>query len=732
MTEKEEKKRPWREDKRSWILYWDKLKEFDNIISDSVEGNRYIFDCETVRLSIWSEKWQVFADIGISRFLDQVRNKKRGYEVESLRATRIFYKGIELQEKYKEIDAGLIEFIDIKGELSKNLINMSRGNLTPDGERYLETEMYPGLLDGVHKVLLHLGKNSKQNVNFVEKIKKIFERKCEQIIRDVEVQNESEDCYQEFIAFVVTVSVLSYFACRDEWNLTELLAGHHEENGEEWLQLIGYINEKLDEEQMKNVRIKLAKMTNFFNITVYSETYKKFQRRNIRADGRKGGCFSEIFSGDKHWAIRQVRRDQYSGWKMQLIQLREESERLYNKLIAVPKNSILDDELEQWADELCDAGNVLEIQIDSSQQFIMNWLLKNIPTVGMFCSNHGNIRVSIFSSRIYPSIYMNKGFKHLIMERIFKYAGEGIERFSTIVWQGREFLSFRELPFSLFFVKRGYLSQNSYRKCIVPIHGDRFMKWNDSNIKNDLCLLKNKLESLLGAADIRAYLYNVKWNKLQRESVGWISKYVNTADKEVIVDIVDEFYEYVLERLKERKFECFYTLDKLLEINNERHEEWEKIYEIMVELFRAEQCGGEDDRWFEQMITNPEFDSLCDAWFYIFVAGLPEIKNNFGSDIRQFFYKDDSKREEEKIIFCIKDKGLYHNEETVLRKDLQDYKKELIDLIFEVEMDPIRSRFQYYAREFPVHCTNYKKEYEEYRRKNVNGQNREDRRQRQN
>lgn len=132
MREKEEK-RPWRTEKRSWILYLDELKRFDNILSDNVEGNIYIFDCETARLSIWSEKWQAFADVGVSRFLKQERESKRGHEVENSQATKIFYKGIELQKRYKEIDTELIEFIDIKENLGTDLLNLSRGSLTREG-----------------------------------------------------------------------------------------------------------------------------------------------------------------------------------------------------------------------------------------------------------------------------------------------------------------------------------------------------------------------------------------------------------------------------------------------------------------------------------------------------------------------------------------------------------------------------------------------------------------------
>lgn len=722
MREKEEK-RPWRTEKRSWILYLDELKRFDNILSDNVEGNIYIFDCETARLSIWSEKWQAFADVGVSRFLKQERESKRGHEVENSQATKIFYKGIELQKRYKEIDTELIEFIDIKENLGTDLLNLSRGSLTREGERYLEEEVYPGLLEGIHKVLLHLEQNSQGC--FVEKVKKIFAKKCDNLINDI----QSKECYtakSDFITFVVSISILAYFACRDEWKLMELLENKFQESGKKWLELIDYINEKLNEKRMEKVRVELAKMTNFFNLTVYNESNLERQTRGTRAaDGRKNGCFSEIFASNKHWAIRQVRRDRYSGWKMQLVQLDEESNRLYDKLITFPKSSIQDEELERWADKLCDIGTVDNIQIDSSQQFIMKWLQKNIPTVDMFCSNHGNLRVSIFAPRIYPSIYMNRAFKSLIVERMFQYAEEGIERFSTIAWQGRETLSFNRLPFSLYFVKRGYLSQNSYKKCIVPIHGKKFTQWSGS-IKRDLMDLEFKLRELLSALDINQYLYRVKSDELTCKYNSEIVKYLNFEETDIVMEIVDEFHEIILEKLKEKNFACDVSLSELLKSDDKRFKEWNGIYETAVMLYREEKDGDSGDELLRKIIENTEFDSLCSAWFCVFVSGLPELEKEFeGYKEKIFFlYEDDIIKEaeikkEQKMVSYIREKGLYPGEGTTIRKNLQAYKKELVDLLFEVEMNPIRSAFKEFNRGLSGYYQKFVYEYEKHRRKDV-------------
>ena len=81
--------RPWREEKRSWIFYKDKIEEKieqedgkkakrnPNIICDEVDGNMFLLDCDTARLSIWSREWQTFTDVGVSALIGQVDTASR-------------------------------------------------------------------------------------------------------------------------------------------------------------------------------------------------------------------------------------------------------------------------------------------------------------------------------------------------------------------------------------------------------------------------------------------------------------------------------------------------------------------------------------------------------------------------------------------------------------------------------------------------------------------------------
>lgn len=723
----QEEKRPWREEKRSWILYFDRLKKFDNIISDIVDGNIYIFDCETARLSIWAEEWKAFADIGVSRFVKQEHDSRIEHLVERIQATKIFYKGIELQRNYTEMDSELIEFIDIKGELNKDLINLSRGGFTQEGERYLETKLYPGLLDIAHKVLLHLEKEAKKDPenSFVKKIEKKVQAKYLHLIEENERNNTTEEFYQEkreFVSFIVSISILSYFACRDEWNLSEILHHRYEKRGEKWLDLIDSINDilkggKINETKNKveKISLELANMTNFFNLTVYSEIYTEALKHQVRYQENPGCCFAEIFSREYHWAIRQVRRDEYSDWKTQLIRLDRDSDSFYDKLVTVPQKTKEDNKLEEWAEKLCAAGNVINIQMDSSQQFIIKWLLKNVPAVGMFASHDGNIRVSILASRIYPSIYMNRAFRRLIVERMFKYAREGIERFSTIVWQGKEMLSFDKLPFSIFLVKRGYMPVYSYKKCIVPISGNKFVRWDSSQEKQELRELVLRVNRLLNEMDIGSALRELMQKSSDEKEYHLISEYCNASETDVIKEIENEIHEFIFSIPLEKKNLEKVSMEQLLEENPKRKKNWDDIYYKIALLYVSERTNRENSvESLQEIYDNSEVDSLYYAWMFAFVEGEEEIGNKYREKIYDNFLYVDEKdtMKEEKIISYIKKNGTYQNEEENIREGLYKFKEELTELIFEEELYPIRKTFKDFWRRSLIYYKRFKERYE--------------------
>lgn len=198
-----ENERPWKEQQRSWILFKDDIKKNPDIISGEIGGNSYFLDCESGRLSIWSEKWETFTDVGVSRLIRQERISMEGHVIPREKGVHIFYKGIELQKKYEEKDTELIEFIDIKKELKGNLINLSRGGFTSEGECFFETELYPGLLDAIQTVLRHIEQqegttpDQKDSSKLKELIIKNIIKKCDQITEKLEQERDDENVIED-------------------------------------------------------------------------------------------------------------------------------------------------------------------------------------------------------------------------------------------------------------------------------------------------------------------------------------------------------------------------------------------------------------------------------------------------------------------------------------------------------------------------------------------------------
>lgn len=198
--------RQWREQKRSWIFFRDKIAEEQNIISDSVDGNVFMLDCESARLSIWSEKWKTFIDVGVNSLLKEESIARKTGEAVSSAEIRIFYKGMELEKRSVQKDAGIIEFIDIKKDLERAHINISRGGFTRRGNRFFEEEMYPGLLEAVKKVLKYLAKTviydsvsekSADTVeNFSDKIVRILNEKCDELLEQRRISGKTLICGQ--------------------------------------------------------------------------------------------------------------------------------------------------------------------------------------------------------------------------------------------------------------------------------------------------------------------------------------------------------------------------------------------------------------------------------------------------------------------------------------------------------------------------------------------------------
>ena len=118
------------------------------------------------------------------------------------------------------------------------------------------------------------------------------------------------------------------------------------------------------------------------------------------------------------------------------------------------------------------------------EQVILKWILDNIPTMAVFASTDGNLRVNVLDVDVCDSVYFDLDMKALVLERIQKKA-EKTQRFSVPVWSGFGALSLEETRDSIEFVKRGKLSKAGYGEMIFPLTGNELKK-ELKNYKNEV------------------------------------------------------------------------------------------------------------------------------------------------------------------------------------------------------------------------------------------------------
>ena len=713
-------KRQWMEQKRSWIFFKDRIKEDKNIICDSVEGNIFMLDCESARLSIWSEKWKTFIDVGVNSLLKEESIARKTGKAMSSAEIRIFYKGMELEKRSVQRDAGIIEFIDIKKDLERAYINISRGSFTRKGSTFFEEKMYPGLLEAVQKVLKYLAKTaihdniseeeeeeaknslkeetenpSKEKAeNFSDKIIRILKEKCDKLLEQrnnvgKEANIETAKLRNEIVSLTVSVSVLAFYSVRDEWNITETLDKPKPYGENAWLALVRKMDKKLTECDDEFILCELAKVTKFFDIKVYNEDHRKTANDAKESELRFKFRFTQIFLERNHWAVLQIRKDHFSRWNSYLILLNEESPE-FQMVISFPRTQEACQKLERWGEYLCNVVDLGDDEADSSQQFLMNWILKNIPTAAMFCNKEGNVRVNILTRRIYPSVFLNENFKYLILDRMMEKAEtDGIQRFSTITWQGNENFGCKELPYNIYFTKRGYFAHGACRRSIMPFEGELLVKLK--GIIENPSDIEKRIISMIEFADIQHIIQTEYKDEQGYKLSGKLVMGVGAAIAEVILTHIRE------KKIKSRRKD----LDELLrEIDNIDEPKRQDLRNAMVEygINYSGFASSENTAVLEMKIRgNDGFDLLCNAWIYLMfeTEQILDIMDYVMIEYSQYI---DNKRnplyqkKKERLADYLADKIPYKfNREHIIRY-IDTYEKELLALFHSMECQRVQQK----------------------------------------
>lgn len=445
--EKQEEKQNKRQDEKkdenknrvTWVY---NLGKSEDMLGPDEENNIYKLDCDKGKLYIWNQKYNTYARIGIDRILT-MRAKINSPDSEELMkekdGIRIYYKGILTAIAEFEEDANLIEYMDIKDTLAREYLKLSRKGFSKKGYVYLH-KIYREIIRTARIALAKFDEDGKS----IEKIFKTIDK--------------TEELRLSLLSLI-------YFAMVSE--KSEAYSSERaKDKASHWTGLLDYITKKGENDRNSVL----------YNIPVWEGGAKV-----------KIPIFEVINPANKYMVVSEREANGEHRWKQHLVKIAttDYNQKIKRNIEKLRKENTLSDRVELMR-KLKGNMDSYEKGIEPSQsdnnyltihkeQVILKWILDNIPTMAIFASTDGNLRVNVLDVDVCDSVYFDLDMKALILERIQKKAVK-TQRFSVPVWSGFGALSLEETRDSIEFVKRGKLSRAGYGEMIFPLTGEEFGK----------------------------------------------------------------------------------------------------------------------------------------------------------------------------------------------------------------------------------------------------------------
>lgn len=583
--------------KKSWI--YQKEEKQEDYYFGATDNMSFALNYDSAKLYIWNQEIHTFcvaSGISILKREEEYR-RNRNHDIKKV-GTTVYYKGIELKKNYILDGIEMFEYIDIKGELERSYININRRGFTLHGERYFEEHIYRGLVDTVKNVLKYINtckERKKIKENLIERI----QTKINLLSAKKTVGEEYNNILKKLAEQIVTVSLLGYWAVNDVNDEISRL-GSNCGTSEEciWQDIITEITKKL--ENYRIVRSELREVSMIFDIEGY-ELADQSGRVTVLT-------ILDIFKRTRHYAILQVRENQYAKWICYVINVDSKIyKEVENIIFNAPKQKASIKKVEEWQKAVFEfypsIGDPLPADHKYEQQFFLTWLAKNVPTMAVISDREGNARINILSNYIYPCIYVNQNHKLLIIERILKTAcEEKINRFSIYAWHDRQFLAVKKVPFSCYFVNRGYLNPTSLHKVIFPLDGKRLRDIMDVLERADKYEFIQNVKILAERLDYKAYLtellraYNAKELDEDSEAAKLAQRMKNLSSKKgqnltsIIQDALEFFLDFLTSDMsKNNSVVCDSEYFARMKISEDK---WHKCYiglaSLLLELKESE------------------------------------------------------------------------------------------------------------------------------------------------
>lgn len=671
----------WGKGKTSWIYhindYLISKEERKDVACGKIDSLIYLFDYSNGELHIWDGKRNVFATMNSKNLisLKNMENDSRRNKYSVPNGTRVYYKGIELERRCIEEDSELIEYVDIKGALKREYINLNRNGFTTEGEEYFEKEIYGPIFLSAKKILRYLSQKYREDkCDFPTWIENNIDSKCRKVeiidnkIKRLESEiqkNVSGECYNKkqkniekykyknkwlvklLEEQIISVVMLAYLAMREEYNQ---ISCDDDSSECPWQKLLQQIWTVLD--RHKGVCDLLRAESVFFDIILYDESCN-YQLGQVPYEKRKRGRSNliDVFLPGQSYAIVQNREGALKTWRQYLIQVSPKYDILgeIQELQFIREKKLKDErigEIEKWGNKILkNARNIKELYFadysledSGKQQFITKWLLRSVPTVAIFTNESGNIRVNVLSNKTMPFLYVNENYKLLVMERMLQtWRDDGIKRFSFFSWYNHMYLACKEVPYKIYCVKRGYMGNFGLNKTIVPIGEHELKNVMEELTRDDSRSLAANILTLFEKVSMEEYVRStyLKYGdeEYRKQMTAAEIKFCQTIspirDKvsfkalgEVALEMVQDAIKSNYAQLQYEEWVTMSTLENLIHYV-ENAEVWQEIFlkiaQIQCNYFSRQLAGipEEGSEYKNEMRTlaqTKEFDILCRAY----------------------------------------------------------------------------------------------------------------------
>lgn len=453
-------------------------------------------DIENMKIYLWIADISCAVKLGAKRiFTKLVQGEKNNKSV------KIYYKGIYVDELEVINDAGLIEYIDLKGSLKREFIQLSRNGFTEQGRQFIKKLIEESVLPSLKRALDIIAKEKDGKISQgVESRKEltdehIQDRKIAKIMSDSELISVAEiekngihilnRIWEKWLGCIV----FSYFY--------ELYQGMGKRKilvrkNIFWDELLKAVEQKASEKchELKANGYGVV-LPSFLNIIYFQITNEAIIKNNSISEVERkmkiNKCDNEkstnlaYFMREKRKIMIISKRDYFGDfWKHYLLKL-DKNDQVYTKLLAYNVDSDEDSKnYQSWYEAVMRLIDELESKNNENaiasyqQQILLSWMMKTVTTVAAYCSTDGNMRINVLGNQIRSYIFRDNNMIYLMLENMAeKYRKYGAMRFAVPAWRKIPGVSFSDIPKSVCCVNYGYLKLDYCLWTIMPFTGEQ-------------------------------------------------------------------------------------------------------------------------------------------------------------------------------------------------------------------------------------------------------------------